>query len=143
MQAPSPETASRFTVASTIRDTPTMDGTTRPVGLDFLNPNYDRYSNLSGSVAKQFRLSNANSMVLGASLNWAIDQDTRLGDIEQTGEGSDITLQARFNLGQVSLGISQVLGDILPQLPGQSYGARHFSTSGRKCGPGRILGSLR
>jgi len=83
-------------------------------GIGFLNPNYDRYSNLSGSVAKQFRLSNANSMVLGASLNWAIDQDTRLGDIEQTGEGSDITLQARFNLGQVSLGISQVLGDILP-----------------------------
>ena len=36
-------------------------------GIGFLNPNYDRYSNLSGSVAKQFRLSNANSMVLGAS----------------------------------------------------------------------------
>jgi hypothetical protein len=86
----------------------------RAGGIGFLNPNYDRYSNLSGGVAKQFRLSNANSMVLGASLNWAIDQDTRLGDIEQTGEGSDITLQARLNLGQVSLGISQVLGDILP-----------------------------
>jgi hypothetical protein len=86
----------------------------RAGGIGFLNPNYDRYSNLSGGVAKRFSLSDANSMVLGASLNWAIDQDTRLGDIEQTGEGSDITLQGRLNLGRVSLGVSQVLGDILP-----------------------------
>ena len=83
-------------------------------GIGFLNPNYDRYSNLSGGLAKQFAFNDNQNLTLGASFNWALDQDTSLGDIEQTGEGSDITLQARLNLGQVSLGATQVLGDILP-----------------------------
>lgn len=86
----------------------------RAGAIGFINPNYDRYSNLSGGLAKRFDFNPTQSFTLGSSFNWALDQDTTLGDIEQTGEGSDVTLQARLNLGQFSLGVTQVLGDLLP-----------------------------
>ncbi len=86
----------------------------RAGAIGFINPNYDRYSNLSGGIAKRFDFNENHNLTLGGSFNWALDQDTSLGDIEQTGEGSDVTLQARMNLGQVSVGATQVLGGILP-----------------------------
>ncbi|MGB5975681.1 MAG: hypothetical protein WBG38_20305 [Nodosilinea sp.] len=86
----------------------------RAEAVGVINPNYDRYSNLSGAVSKQFDVGENQNVVLGTSLNWALDQDTNLGDIEQIGQGSDITVQARANVGDVSIGASQLIGAVLP-----------------------------
>ncbi len=93
----------------------TADGWAYRAGaIGVINPNYDRYSNLSAGLSRQIRVGDRETFTVGTSFNWALDQDTTLEDIEQTGQGSDITLQARANLGDVSLGVAQVIGDILP-----------------------------
>ncbi|MBE7381741.1 MAG: hypothetical protein F6J95_010070 [Leptolyngbya sp. SIO1E4] len=94
----------------------TSDGWFYEAGaIGFINPNYDRYSNLSAGVGKRINFGKGgDNLTLGTSANWALDQDTRLGDIEQIGQGSDITLRARLNLGSFSVGASQLIGDVLP-----------------------------
>jgi hypothetical protein len=83
-------------------------------GIGYVNPDYDYYSRISGRLAKQFRLSNRASFSLGARAVWAIDQDTRLQDLETIGQGSSVVLEARGTFSPVSLGFTRVLGDVLP-----------------------------
>ncbi|MGB3199572.1 MAG: hypothetical protein WBA99_01640 [Nodosilinea sp.] len=93
----------------------TADGFAYQAGLiGYINPSYDRYSNLSAGVSQRLPLGDRQNLTLGTSFNWAIDQNTTLQDIEQQGQGSDVTLQARLGLGDVSLGATQVIGDLLP-----------------------------
>ena len=86
----------------------------RTGAIGVINPNYDRYSNLWGEVNQQIALPGANSLTMGTGFNWAIDQDTTIGDIEQRGEGSKIFARARLTSGSVSLGATQTLGNLLP-----------------------------
>ena len=93
----------------------TTDGLSYRAGaIGYINPSYDRYSNLSAGLSQRFNIGDRESLTLGSSFNWALDQDTSLEDIEQTGQGSDITLQAWLDLGDVSIGASQIIGDVLP-----------------------------
>lgn len=91
------------------------DGLAYQAGLiGYINPSYDRYSNLSASVSQRLPLGDRQTLTLGTSFNWALDQNTTLQDIEQQGQGSDVTLQTRLDLGNFSLGATQVIGDLLP-----------------------------
>ncbi|HSM82469.1 MAG TPA: hypothetical protein VLS96_12320 [Nodosilinea sp.] len=93
----------------------TPDGFAYQAGLiGYINPSYDRYSNLSAGVSQQLPLGDRQNLTLGTGFNWALDQDTTLQDIEQQGQGSDVTLQARLDLGDFTLGATQVVGDLLP-----------------------------
>ncbi|PZV06896.1 MAG: hypothetical protein DCF32_08735 [Leptolyngbya sp.] len=82
--------------------------------IGYINPSYDRYSNLSAGVSQQLPLGDRQNLTLSTSFNWALDQNTTLQDIEQQGQGSDVTLQARLDLGNFTLGATQVVGDLLP-----------------------------
>jgi len=94
----------------------TADGFAYQAGLiGYINPSYDRYSNLSASVSQQLPLGDRENLTLGTGFNWALDQNTTLQDIEQQGQGSDVTLQARLELGDFTLGATQVIGDLLPK----------------------------
>ncbi|MGG6238123.1 hypothetical protein ACQ4N7_05740 [Nodosilinea sp. AN01ver1] len=82
--------------------------------IGYINPSYDRYSNLSAGVSQRLPLGDRQNLTLGTGFNWALDQNTTLQDIEQQGQGSDVTLQARLELGDFTLGATQVVGDLLP-----------------------------
>ncbi|MBE9158535.1 hypothetical protein IQ265_17085 [Nodosilinea sp. LEGE 06152] len=93
----------------------TTDGFAYQAGLiGYINPSYDRYSNLSAGVSQRLPLGDRQNLTLGTGFNWALDQNTTLQDIEQQGQGSDVTLQARLELGDFTLGATQVVGDLLP-----------------------------
>ncbi|WP_156119646.1 hypothetical protein [Leptolyngbya sp. KIOST-1] len=87
----------------------------RTGAIGVINPNYDRYSNLWGEVNQKLALSSENSLTVGTGFNWAIDQDTTIGDIEQRGAGSsNVFARARWTSGSVSLGAAQTFGNLLP-----------------------------
>ncbi|MBE9110185.1 hypothetical protein IQ273_12260 [Nodosilinea sp. LEGE 07298] len=93
----------------------TADGFAYQAGLiGYINPSYDRYSNLSAGVSQRLPLGDRQKLTLGTGFNWALDQNTTLQDIEQQSQGSDVTLQARLDLGDFTLGATQVVGDLLP-----------------------------
>ncbi|MBE9012327.1 hypothetical protein IQ250_19195 [Pseudanabaenaceae cyanobacterium LEGE 13415] len=83
-------------------------------GIGYLNPDYDYYSRLSAQLAKRVRLSDRASFSVGTRAVWAIDQDTRLQDIETTGQGSTIAVEARGSFLPFSIAFTRVFGDVLP-----------------------------
>ncbi|MGB3614934.1 MAG: hypothetical protein WBA10_14165 [Elainellaceae cyanobacterium] len=86
----------------------------RAGGIGYINPDRDYYSQLWGNVARSIRLGNRANLVLGTNLNYALDRDERIGDIISTSPASTISADARLNLGQFSLGLTHVFGDVLP-----------------------------
>ncbi|MBD1846787.1 hypothetical protein H6F89_25945 [Cyanobacteria bacterium FACHB-63] len=83
-------------------------------GIGYSNPDYDYYSRLSGRLSKRFRLSNRASFSLGARATWAIDQDTQIQDLDTNAQGSSVAIEARGTFSPISVGFTQVFGDLLP-----------------------------
>ncbi|MDZ8223579.1 hypothetical protein [Nostoc sp. ChiVER01] len=83
-------------------------------GIGYVNPDRDYYSQLVGSITKKIPLSKTNNLVFSTGLNYAIDQDTRIGRTISISPASSLTLGARANIGPVSFGLVNYFGDILP-----------------------------
>ncbi|WP_375471722.1 hypothetical protein [uncultured Nostoc sp.] len=83
-------------------------------GIGYINPDRDYYSQLTGSVTKKIPLSRTSNLVLSTGLNYAIDQETRIGRFLSITPASSFTLGARANIGPISFGLVQYFGDILP-----------------------------
>ncbi|MGD1716892.1 hypothetical protein [Dapis sp. BLCC M172] len=86
----------------------------RAGGIGYINPDRDYYSQLFGNVAKRFRISKNANFSLSTFFNYAIDRDTRIGDIINNSPASELAASARLNWGIASVGVTYYFGDILP-----------------------------
>lgn len=86
----------------------------RAGGIGYINPDRDYYSQLFGNVAKRFRISKNANFTLSTFFNYAIDRDTRIGDIINNSPASELAASARLNWGIASVGVTYYFGDILP-----------------------------
>ncbi|WP_410223481.1 hypothetical protein [Limnospira platensis] len=93
----------------------TTDGWSfRGGGVGYLNPDRDYYSQIFGNVSKRFRLGNNGNLILSSFFNYAIDRETRIGDVVSISPASELALSGRLNWGIFSLGLTNYFGDILP-----------------------------
>ncbi|MBE9164685.1 hypothetical protein [Tychonema sp. LEGE 06208] len=82
--------------------------------IGYLNPDRDYYSQIWGSAAKTFRFSRRANLTLSTGFNYALDRETRIGDLVSISPASEVVLSARVNWGIVSLGLTNYFGNILP-----------------------------
>lgn len=82
--------------------------------IGYLNPDRDYYSQLWGNLAKRIRLSKNANLILSTGFNYAIDRETRIGDVVSISPASELAFSTRLNWGIVSLGLTNYVGDILP-----------------------------
>jgi hypothetical protein len=82
--------------------------------IGYINPDRDYYSQLLGSVSKVIPLSRTANFVLSSGFNYAIDQENRIGRIISNSPASSLTVGARANIGNLSVGLVNYFGNILP-----------------------------
>ena len=86
----------------------------RAGAIGYINPDRDYYSQIFGNAAKRFRTGKNANFTLSTFFNYAIDRDTRIGDIINNSPASELAASARWNWRKVSVGATYYLGDILP-----------------------------
>ncbi len=77
--------------------------------IAYLNPDKDYYSNVLGGVSKTISLSRNANFVLSSGFNYAIDRDNHQNDTVNS-----LTFAAKANIGSISLGLLNYVGDVLP-----------------------------
>ncbi|MDA0210329.1 MAG: hypothetical protein OT478_09105 [Cyanobacteria bacterium FC1] len=82
--------------------------------IGYINPDRDYYSQIWGSVGKQVRLSRNANLNFFSSFNYALDRETRIGDVVSISPASELTIGTRLNWGMMSMGLTNYFGDILP-----------------------------
>ncbi len=93
----------------------TVKGWSFSVGvIGYINPDRDYYSQIWGNAAKRFRISKNANFSLSTFFNYAIDRDTKIGDIVNNSPASELAASARLNWGIASVGVTYYFGDILP-----------------------------
>ncbi|WP_293088674.1 hypothetical protein [Okeania sp. SIO3B5] len=86
----------------------------RAGAIGYTNPDRDYYSQIFGNAAKRFRISKNANFTLSTFFNYAIDRETRIGDIVNNSPASELAASARLNWRIVSIGVTYYFGDILP-----------------------------
>ena len=93
----------------------TKDGWTFSGGaIGYTNPDNDYYSQVLGNVSKKISLGKNSNLVLSTGFNYAIDRKAEIDRFIVKSPGSSVTLGARANLGDVSLGLVNYFGALLP-----------------------------
>ncbi len=88
----------------------TLSGWTFSGGaIAYLNPDREYYSQVQGSVAKRIPLSRNANLILSTGLNYAFDREAPKTDFVNS-----LTVGARANIGDVSVGLVNYFADILP-----------------------------
>ncbi len=82
--------------------------------IGYINPDRDYYSQLYGSLSQRIGSSRRTNLVLSSRFNYALDRENRIGKIESEAPASFVTVRARANFGNVSLGVVNYFDDILP-----------------------------
>lgn len=82
--------------------------------IGYINPDRDYYSQLIGTVAKRITINRNANLVLSTALNYALDRETTIGRTVVISPASYVTLGAKANVGNVSFGLTNYLGDLLP-----------------------------
>ncbi|MBV6626022.1 MAG: hypothetical protein KI793_24335 [Rivularia sp. (in: Bacteria)] len=82
--------------------------------IGYINPDRDYYSQIFGNISQKIGFSKKANLVLLSNLNYALDRENRIGRIESEAPASFVTLGARVNFGNVSMGIVNYFDDILP-----------------------------
>jgi hypothetical protein len=83
-------------------------------GIVYTNPDYDYYSQIGASISQKINLSKNSNLLLSTGLNYAFDRDTSIGGIIFNSPTNSVTLGARANLGNISFGLVNYFGGILP-----------------------------
>ncbi|NJL09892.1 MAG: hypothetical protein HC908_06020 [Calothrix sp. SM1_7_51] len=83
-------------------------------GIAYTNPDYDYYSQIRAGASKRINLSRNSNLVLSTGLNYAFDRDTNIGGVTFNSPVNSVTLGARVNVGNVSFGLVNYFGGILP-----------------------------
>ncbi|PAX51837.1 hypothetical protein [Brunnivagina elsteri] len=93
----------------------TLRGLTYSVaGIAYTNPDYDYYSNIKANLSQKINLSKNSHLLLSTGLNYAFDRDTNIGGIIFNSPINSVILGARANMGNVSFGLLNYFGGILP-----------------------------
>jgi hypothetical protein len=93
----------------------TLDGWSFTGGaVGYINPDRDYYSQLLGNISKTVSFNRSNNLVFSTAFNYALDREERISNIESKSSASYLTLGARANIGDVSFGLINYFGDILP-----------------------------
>ncbi|MGB3653679.1 MAG: hypothetical protein WBA41_21025 [Rivularia sp. (in: cyanobacteria)] len=82
--------------------------------IGYINPDRDYYSQLYGSLSQRIAFSRKSNLILSSRFNYALDRENRIGNIESEAPASLVTVAARANFGNVSLGVVNYFDDILP-----------------------------
>lgn len=82
--------------------------------IGYLNPDRDYYSQVWGSVGKIIRFSKNANLTLSSGFNYAIDRDTKIGDVVSISPASEVAIATRLNWGIVSICLTNYFGGILP-----------------------------
>lgn len=82
--------------------------------IGYINPDRDYYSQIFGSISQRIGSSRKANLVLSSRFNYALDRENRIGKIESKAPASLVTLGARANFGNVSIGVVNYFDDILP-----------------------------
>lgn len=82
--------------------------------IGYINPDRDYYSQIYGSFSQRIGSSRRTNLVLSSRFNYALDRENRIGKIESEAPASLVTLGARANFGNVSIGVVNYFDDILP-----------------------------
>ena len=82
--------------------------------IGYINPDRDYYSQLWGNATKKISFGKTANFTGSIFFNYAIDRDTRIGDIINNAPASKIGTSGRLNWGIVSFGLTFYIGDILP-----------------------------
>lgn len=83
-------------------------------GIAYTNPDYDYYSQVRASASKRINLNKNSNLILSTGLFYAFDRDTNIGGVVFNSPVNSVTLGARANIGNVSLGLVNSFGGILP-----------------------------
>ncbi|MUG98037.1 hypothetical protein F7734_39295 [Scytonema sp. UIC 10036] len=77
--------------------------------IAYVNPDKDYYSQVQGSVVKRIPLSQKANLIFSSGFNYALDREFQGRDFVNA-----LTVGARINIGDVSMGLVNYFGDILP-----------------------------
>ncbi len=77
--------------------------------IAYINPDKDYYSQVQGSVVKRIPLSRKANLIFSSGFNYALDREFQGRDFVNA-----LTVGARVNIGDVSIGLVNYFGDILP-----------------------------
>ncbi|WP_017655153.1 hypothetical protein [Fortiea contorta] len=93
----------------------TLDGWTFFTGaIAYANPDNEYYSQVQGGISKNLKLNSHTNLFLSASVNYALDGETPVDDIVINSIKNSLNLSARANIGNISLGLTNSFGNILP-----------------------------
>lgn len=67
-----------------------------------------------GNLAKKITISKKANLILSTGFNYALDRETMIGSTVIISPASTVTVGATANLGNVSFGLINYFGDILP-----------------------------
>ncbi|MEB3282843.1 MAG: hypothetical protein VKK42_28380 [Lyngbya sp.] len=83
-------------------------------GIGYLNPDRDYYSQLWATVSKNISLGEDANLILTTDLNYALDRESRIGNVVSDSPASTVEASARLNWKIVSFRLTNSFGDILP-----------------------------
>ncbi|MGD1911591.1 MAG: hypothetical protein ACFB2X_12230 [Rivularia sp. (in: cyanobacteria)] len=81
-------------------------------GIGYINPDRDYFSQLFSNIAQKIRLGKKYNLVFSSALNYALDRENRIGEIESESPASFFTLGAKANLGSFYIGLLNYFEDI-------------------------------
>jgi len=93
----------------------TLSGWTFFAGaIAYANPDNEYYSQIQGSISKKINLNPNANLLLSAAINYALDGETPVDDILINSVKNSLVVSARANRGNISLGLTNNFGKILP-----------------------------
>ena len=82
--------------------------------IGYINPDRDYYSQIFSTISQKIGFSKKNNLILSSRFNYALDRENRIGQIQSKAPASFVTVGARANFGNVSLGLTNYFDDIFP-----------------------------
>ena len=83
--------------------------------IGYLNPDRDYYSQVLGNLAKKIIVNKNANLTLSTAFNYALDREIMIGSTVIISPANYVTLGAKANLGNVYFGLTNYLGDLLPE----------------------------
>ncbi|MEM9923451.1 MAG: hypothetical protein AAF915_06840 [Cyanobacteria bacterium P01_D01_bin.50] len=83
-------------------------------GIGYINPDRDYFSQLFSNISQKIRLGKKSNLVFSSGLNYALDRENRIGEIESESPASFFTVGAKANLGSFYIGLVNYFEDIFP-----------------------------
>jgi hypothetical protein len=84
-------------------------------GVGYLNPDPEHYTQLFAKVSQAIALGDNRQLVLGANVNYVVDGAITVQSLPVRSAQSAVNVGATFNLGDISVGATQFVGNLLPE----------------------------